>query len=370
MPNPNAIVGRVLRLEPSTEANVRGERAVILGGDQRARLDPNDAKSAGFARILEGLARLARPVYLEINPATGFIKRFLIPDVSRVARFFPRDDGSLDVLLEMSHAIRRLNKGSSDFANFSELLRNSERDTTALIVTFEVDGTIIDVRGFRPGPDGDLPRFPEQKWPPLKWIEDLLRWIFRWPFWPWRWWWWIGCVSSTRAQQIFDAMAATTCAPLTVPAPCVPFLYPDDGCWARAHEMVRLMLAMGLHPKKVWIQGYPLHPSTKNHPNCSVTWGWHVAPTICVRTRWIFFGRRMVIDPALFTTPVSKATWKNVQNNPAATLTDTDGTYYNWIWSQPNDPGYADTNYYLNVYRLALQSRSLQVGPPPYANCP
>ena len=165
-------------------------------------------------------------------------------------------------------------------------------------------------------------------------------------------------------------MAATTCAPLTVPAPCIPFLYPDDGCWARAHEMVRLMLAMGLKPMKVWIQGYPLHPDTKNHPNCTVTWGWHVAPTLCVRSFWFWFGKRMVIDPSLCSTPVSKEDWKSIQKNPNATLTDTDGMYYHWIISQPDDPGYTSTNYYLNFYRLQLQNRSLQIGPPPYANCP
>ena len=372
MPNPNAIVGRVLRLDPPLDDRPGGERAVIFHDDRRARLDPNDTNSAGLARILESMGKLGRPVYLETDPGTGFVKRLLLPDVSRVARIEPGEDGSLEVMLEMSHAIRRLKKEAADFGDFSERLKGSERDrTTRLIVTFEDDGTIIDVRDFRPGPDGDLPPLPKPKLPPLKWIEDWLRWIFCWPIWPWRWWWWFGCVSAARAQQVFDAMAATTCAPLTVPAPCIPFLYPDDGCWARAHEMVRLMLAMGLRPKKVWIQGWPLHPDTRNHPNCSVTWGWHVAPTLCVRSSWwFFFGRRMVIDPSLFLTPVSKADWKSVQKNPNATLTDTDGTYYNWIWSQPDDPGYASTNSYLNQYRLALQSRSLQVGPPPYANCP
>lgn len=135
--------------------------------------------------------------------------------------------------------------------------------------------------------------------------------------------------------------------------------------------MVRLMLAMGLKPQKVWIQGWPLPPDTRNHPNCKVTWGWHVAPTLCVRAKWWWFwGTRMVIDPALFTTPESKTTWKNVQKNPSATLTDTDGSYYHWIASQPDDPGYAKTNHYLSLYRLELQARAIQIGAPPYANCP
>ena len=369
MPNPNAFVGRVLRLSPP-EARPGEERSVILGDDRRFALDPADPKSEGLARVLEGVAKLARPVYLEREPTTGFVRRLLLPDVSRVARVSTLPDDSLAVLLEMSHARRTLQKGSPDFAAFGQLLREAERNgAMPLIVTFEDDGTIIDVRVFRPGPDGDPPPFPKFPKPPLKWWFDFWRWWWNWWFWPWRWWP-FGCISSTRAQQVFDAMSATSCAPLTVPAPCITFLFPDDGCWARAHEMVRLMLAMGLKPKKVWIQGWPLNPDTKNHPNCEVTWGWHVAPTLCVRTKWFFIGQSMVIDPALFPTPVSKATWKGVQKNPNATLTDTDGTYYNWIWSQPDDPGYVDTNYWLAHYRLSLQNRAIQIGPPPYAYCP
>jgi hypothetical protein len=75
----------------------------------------------------------------------------------------------------------------------------------------------------------------------------------------------------------------------------------------------------------------------------------------------------MVIDPSLFTTPVSKATWKGVQGDPGATLTDTDASDYLW---GATDPNYTQTDYDLNTYRLQLQARALQQGPPPYANCP
>jgi hypothetical protein len=76
----------------------------------------------------------------------------------------------------------------------------------------------------------------------------------------------------------------------------------------------------------------------------------------------------MVIDPSLFTTPVSKATWKGVQNDPGATLTDTDASQY--AHGGGTDPTYSGTNHYLNVYRPALQARAVQVGAPPYAFCP
>ena len=166
-------------------------------------------------------------------------------------------------------------------------------------------------------------------------------------------------------------MAGTTCNPLTVPPPCIPFLYPDDGCWTRAHEMCRLMINMGHSPRKVWIDhsfGVLLQVSTKNNPNCYVEWGWHVAPTLCVRGPGFWQTQRMVIDPSLFTPPVSFATWKGVQGDPAATLTDTVADQF-WHGGG-TDPTYSASNQILVQYRLALLNRSNQLGPPPYANCP
>jgi hypothetical protein len=171
------------------------------------------------------------------------------------------------------------------------------------------------------------------------------------------------------AQQIFNTMNASSCDPLTVPTPCIPFLYPDDGCWARAHEMCRLMINMGLSPMKVWIQASSrLHVDTRNNPACFVEWGWHVAPTLCVRGPRFLQLQQMVIDPSLFTTPVSKATWKWVQGDPNASLTDTAASIY-WLWGSGTDTTYSQTNNYLAYYRLQLQNRAIGQGPPPYANC-
>jgi hypothetical protein len=108
--------------------------------------------------------------------------------------------------------------------------------------------------------------------------------------------------------------------------------------------------------------------STKNNPNCYVEWGWHVAPTLCVRGPSFWQTQRMVIDPSLFTTPVSFATWKGVQGDPAATLTDTVADQF-WHGGG-TDPTYSASNQILEQYRLALLNRSNQLGPPPYANCP
>ena len=134
------------------------------------------------------------------------------------------------------------------------------------------------------------------------------------------------------------------------------------------------MIGMAVSPQKVWIErvGPLLRADTRNNSQCFVRWGWHVAPTICVRrwSYWWLWSRELVVDPSLFTTPVTKADWKGVQNNPNATLTDTDWTIF-WLWGMGTDPTFAQTNQVLADYRLQLQLRSLSsVGPPPYANCP
>jgi hypothetical protein len=374
MPNPNAIVSTVIRFEPPLDRSaaemLRGERglSVELANGRRLALDPKNSRSVGFVQILDGLRQQRLPVYLEVDPATSAITRLLIPHVTRVISIRPIDDGVLSVELDASHARHVLRRGAPDSAELERQLREAWRTGAAIILTENDVHEIIDLRDFTPGPEGPPRPFPRPTmrprlpWP-WWWIRELLAPIWCWICWPW---WWFRCISAARAQHVFDAMSATSCDPLTVPVPCIPFLYPDDGCWARAHEMCRLMINMSLTPRKVWIQG-SLYVPTKNNPICHVGWGWHVAPTLCVRGPGFFQTQRMVIDPSLFTTPVSKATWKGVQGDPNATLKDTAASDYFW---GSTDPNYVDTNQKLAYYRLQLQNRALQVGPPPYANCP
>src|SRR5689334_19617556 len=177
-------------------------------------------------------------------------------------------------------------------------------------------------------------------------------------------------VTPQRAQQLFTLVSARLCCPASPSAPCIPFLYPDDGCWGRAHEMCRLMIADGADPEKVWIYGN-LRVSSPNKPNCLVTWNWHVAPTLQVSTpsgvqTW-------VIDPSLFTGPVPRATWAGIQGDPAAVLEpSTASIFYRGRGGAGavTDPAYTQTNVVLARYRDFLRLRSAEpAGPPPYVNC-
>lgn len=377
MQNPNAIVSTEIRFDPPLDRpiadmlRVKGGLSVELEGERKALLNPDDPRSEAFAEILDGLREKKLPVYVEVDPDTSVIKHLLIPHVSRVVGIKLIDLGVLGVELEMSHGRHILRPSSPDYEELESRLRDALDKGTQVIVTENDAHEIIDVREFIPGPEGPPLPFPKPlPFPPPRWqwmwLKDFV-FIWRWCWWPWNW---CRCVSKARAKEVFDAMSTTSCDPLTVPAPCIPFMYPDDGCWARAHEMCRLMINMGVKPKKVWIQG-GLHVSTNNNPNCNVWWGWHVAPTLCVRRSWPWFfrTRQMVIDPSLFNGAVGKATWKGVQGDPSATLTDSAASIY-YLWGSVTDPTYSETNYYLAYYRLQLQNRSIQHGPPPYAHCP
>jgi len=372
MPNPNALVARVVRIDPPLDRPVDGERGftIELEGDRRARIEPTDKNAGGLARILDGLRQLRRPVYLEVDPGTSAITRLLIPHDTRVQGIRQVDVGVLSVELEQSHGRHVLRRGAADAADLEKLLRDALGARTPITVAETDAHEIIDVRPYTPGPGEELPYFPRPEFPArvpwsVEWLKYYLWCIWCWRCWPW---WWFRCLSARHAQQVFDAMSATSCNPLTVPPPCIPFLYPDDGCWGRASEMCRLMINMGLSPTKVWIQGSLFVP-TKNNPNCHVGWSWHVAPTLCVRGPKFFQHQQMVIDPSLFTTPVSQAMWKSVQGDPGATLTPSSASIF-YLWGNVTDPGYVQTNQVLATYRLQLQNRSLSVGPPPYANCP
>ncbi len=381
MPNPNAIVAQSIRLDPeqgrpaATILRERGDVPVQLDGERIATISAADERAAGYAQVLEGLARLKRPVYLEVDPATSAITRIQVPHVAMVRTIRETTKG-LELMLDPSHAVHLLNRVSPWFGEFESKLREGLASGRMLIISEDEFHQILDVRGYTPGPDdGPLPDWPRPKLPLERdWWRKIKDWLRDWWIWPWNW---RGCISPARAQQVHDAMSATTCNPLTVPPSCIPFLFPDDGCWGRAHEMVRLMIAMGLKPRKVWIEG-SLHTLTRNNPQCYVGWGWHVAPTLCVRTGW-FRRSRQVIDPALFTTPVSQTTWKSVQGDTNATLTPSAADIF-YLWASPSDPpgwfSLTDPTYYwcenvMASYRLSLLNRSNSgFGAPPYANCP
>lgn len=177
-------------------------------------------------------------------------------------------------------------------------------------------------------------------------------------------------VTLQRARELFNLVNARLCCPASAPAPCIPFQYPDDGCWGRAHEMCRLMIAEGEQPDKVWIYGN-LKVDTANNPACYVAWGWHVAPTLLVSAG--SYPEIYVIDPSLFNEPVPQGTWVGVQGDPTPTVEPSNASVF--YRSKGGgyvvyDPTYSETQQVLTTYRNNLKLRSASAaGPPPYFAC-
>jgi hypothetical protein len=130
------------------------------------------------------------------------------------------------------------------------------------------------------------------------------------------------------------------------------------------------MINAGAQPRKLWNFGQ-LTVDTPNDPDCVVLFFYHVAPTLLVDSG---AGSEIrVIDPALFTAPVSKATWKAKQQDPGASLFDLDASVYyrHSDGSLSYDPDYSRTRSDLAYFRRALMNQTAFAGgPPPYCNGP
>ncbi len=261
--------------------------------------------------------------------------------------------GLLDMKNQPSSAIHVLLRSDPNFESMQASLQAAmDEGSERLITETRDEHEIIDVRepeeGFR-GSSGSLPPQPDD--PP---------------------------VSEARALEVFNNMNADSCNPCNPSSDCIPFLYPDDGCWIRAHIMCHLMRTGGPDtttnppedPEKVWIHANTLlEAPTANHPDCRVLWAWHVAPTLLVSLPG--GDEKRVIDPSLSPSPESMADWKNRQGDPLASLTETAWSDYNWV-GDSNPVSLAQAHQDMQYYRNELLDRCLYFGPPPYSctrNC-
>ena len=125
-------------------------------------------------------------------------------------------------------------------------------------------------------------------------------------------------LTTAQAEALFKEMAAQ---------PQIPFNWPRDGCFARAHEMRRLMAEKGIESGKYWNYASPggalVVPGTGIG---TVTWGWHVAPSVMVQGPG--GAQPMVIDPSLFSQAVSPEAWAGKQGDTKVILMHTDSALY------------------------------------------
>jgi hypothetical protein len=336
---------------------------VTFASGETTSLNPTHPLSVGYAEILEDLRHAKIPAYVELDPKTQSISHLLIPVQAKVSALVKIDGGDMAVELESYQAHSILKKTNSQFSRLLSILEDAKKTGITVLVTDTDDHEIIDVRPWETvttaheaaALDLAADELSERalEFEKLTAKEPLKAGL--------------PLISQSRLNQLFSWLASKSCNPRTVPPPCIPFLYPDDGCWGRAHEMARLITSVGNVPGKVWNYGN-LRANTRNNPNCFVSWGYHVAPILAV-TGWSEYA---VVDPSMFSGPVPISTWKNAQQVPTSLIVCTIWQVFTRtkIGQVGYDPNFTLTATVLATYRAKLRLRSISsIGPPPYAKC-
>ena len=133
-------------------------------------------------------------------------------------------------------------------------------------------------------------------------------------------------LSQAQAKALFNELKAN---------PNIPFDYPVDCCYSRAHSMCGMMKARGIECRKYWLYNknfdnpklstsdlkpkkadgsrvtFP-DPSGMGQP---VKWVYHVAPLVKVKMADGSIEDR-VMDPSIADGPVTKAQWRKIQGDP------------------------------------------------------
>lgn len=109
----------------------------------------------------------------------------------------------------------------------------------------------------------------------------------------------VSVMNDEYALKIFQEMTAQR---------KIPFGFPEDGCYARAHEMSFQLDKQSIHTGKVFATGRFRVDNGKAAKGV-ITWGFHVAPFFLVDDGKV--KRPWVIDPSLFYEPVTLDAWLN-----------------------------------------------------------
>lgn len=150
-------------------------------------------------------------------------------------------------------------------------------------------------------------------------------------------------VTPQEATILFDKAKADT---------KIPFDYPLDCCYSRAHEMCRQFEKEGVECRKGWNYASPgnsLRANTAKNavtPDGYVEWRYHVAPLLAVKQPDGTVGD-YIIDPSLHDKPVPLDVWKGRMNDKNSIFKTTDSKpYYQSADGSYKlfDADYAETN--------------------------
>jgi hypothetical protein len=126
-----------------------------------------------------------------------------------------------------------------------------------------------------------------------------------------------GQLSPAHAEDLFQFLSQMKFPDVQGFERSIPFHYPVDGCWGRAHMMAETMAAMGIESRRVFatstVPSAPLEvrsnfSADQGAAGPPVTrWWYHVAPIVEVRTPAGV--QYLVIDPSTQSRPVTVGEW-------------------------------------------------------------
>lgn len=303
-----------------------------------------------FEQILESARKDGARLYFERD---GDRLNLLRPAISgHILSLEESSAGGIEIEITNSHAIHVLRRDNSDFEELALLLREAHRAGTAVAIV-DRHG-IIEVQ-----PDDEKRLLTEEEVaPPAR--SSLLE---------------AEVVPSgmdwQAVMRLFQAIVAQDCPVANVRPPCIPFSYPTNWCWTRAHAMARMMITEHeVTPGKLWIRGR-LRAQTRNDLDCHVRWGWHVAPLLMARPEGGGGELLVIIDPSMFDRPVPQEQWVFAQGDGDARLTSTSWEVYNYTTggSEIRDRDFSLVDDGLRSARRHLLAQIADDGPPPYAHC-
>jgi hypothetical protein len=358
--NSNAIVGRVVAIEPPLSSFASKELSdgpaegmVVRLEKESAWLRPNHPQAKALAGLLEELRQADAPAYLlaHRDPASSerSINKLHLPISTKVIRLAESGFGEILVDFKESNIRHTLDPEHPSFDDIAATLRYAYKERkSVLVIKTDPDHQIIDVI--------------QQDSPSGEDIESCSNDALSLP-----------PVSLQEAEDMFSLVSKKTCHPKIPLSPCIPFLYPDDGCWVRAHEMCRVIFEKGgVRSQKMWAFGDSLQAQTHNHPYCRTpVWYFHVAPVLDVFTSDVT-SETIVIDPALFERPVDLATWAAALGDPHLSLLRSTSDIYRLEENclSERDDDFSQTRLRLEDFRRRLFLRSIgNFGRPPYPYC-
>lgn len=140
-------LSRKLEVPPGLpEGPARDYLIVTLESGRTGRLDLSLHRSAVWTEVLESLRESGQPVYLQIDPDSGFVTELLQPRLYAVLAIREVPDG-IDVELEVSHAIHHVRSSNPDFDAMRRSLQSALELRAPMLITDALNGReIIDVR--------------------------------------------------------------------------------------------------------------------------------------------------------------------------------------------------------------------------------